>query len=148
MKEAEEAAEKLSTELTSLELSLDKAMKDLTDSQEAVARLDCDASDSDELKNSKENVENNIATVFDILKKIEEVYGQLLEMAKSNADLASLELAAVRERWREAKDDVTTAQADVERCQSQQTKFLEKTQSKKRAATETSSVEDKRQKQN
>jgi archaellum component FlaC len=147
IKKVKETKEKISTELTSLTGSLEKASKDLTDSQEAVARLDCDASNNDELKNNKENLEKNIATVGDILKKLEEVYGQQLEMAKSDADKASLDLAAVRERWREAKDDVTNAQAEVERCQSQRTKFLEKLPSKKRAATETSSVEDKRQKQ-
>jgi archaellum component FlaC len=112
IKKVKETKEKISTELTSLTGSLEKASKDLTDSQEAVARLDCDASNNDELKNNKENLEKNIATVGDILKKLEEVYGQQLEMAKSDADKASLDLAAVRERWREAKDDVTNAQAE------------------------------------
>lgn len=146
IKKVKDRKENVSTELASLKSSLEKASKDLTASEKAVAEFEEDESKSYELAKAIETLDKRIEAVCDIWTKLEVVYGRQLELAKSDADKASLDLTTVRERWRDTNDDVTSSQAEVERCQSQRAKMLEKSLSKKRASGETSSVAEKRRK--
>eukprot|EP00980_Cylindrotheca_fusiformis_P020982 scaffold7987_cov200-Cylindrotheca_fusiformis.AAC.11 len=146
-KKLKERKEAIAIKVESLQASLQKASKDLSESEEAVARHVGDASKEDDLLIAKEDLGKKIEAAGDIWKQLEEVYGEQLELAKVEADKASIDLVSVRERWQGAKSDVTKAQAEVERCQSERVKLQEKSSTKKRATEQTSNAA-KRQKQN
>jgi DNA repair exonuclease SbcCD ATPase subunit len=147
IKKEKEPKDNIEEQLASLKSSLEKASQNLAEKQEAASK---DSS-------KKQTLKKEIEEVGTILETMEQVYYQKLELAKSVADKASLDLARVREQWRHDKDDVTDVQANIQRCQSQLSKlkevsptatreFQEQSAAKKRGAVAGESSE-KRQKQ-
>jgi ABC-type phosphate transport system auxiliary subunit len=121
LEKEKEVEEKIVSKVTSLTGSLGKMSKQSESLRMELANLEKGPQNSKQaaeaLAKKKEELAHGTAKIGAVFETMQGELEQRLKIAKVKGEKRSIELATVRERWRQANHDVTDAQAELDGCQ-------------------------------
>jgi hypothetical protein len=120
LEKEKEEQEKIVSKTTSLTGSLDKMSNHAESLRTELANLEKGPQSSKKAAEAlakKEELAHETVKIGAVFETMQGVLEQRLKIAKANGEKRSIDLATVREIWREATQDVTDAQAEVDACQ-------------------------------